>query len=295
MDRRAEILVGVDGSAESDAAIAWAVAEAGARRCGLMVVHACESRYYGLWTTTAGLRAGLRQLAQPIVDDALTLAAQLDPDVPVRGGVLVASPVRALLRLSQGASLVVIGRNGRGVLSRLLLGSVTQHLSANAGCPVVMVGCSPHGVRPGTLERVVAAVDVASTNEQTLRFAFAEAARRDTPLTVMHALRSSEVAERELRELTGSLVAWRGDCPTVDMTPTVRHGSLVNAIAATCTARDLLVIGHHRHIAFAPHTLGSRATSAMHAAPCPIAIVHEPLEVPAREGITPAVEAATVS
>ncbi len=88
--------VGVDGSAESDAAVAWAVAEARARGCGLIVLHACESRYYGLWTTTGTLRAGLRAMAQPLVDDAMALAARLDPAVPVRGSVLVASPTLQL-------------------------------------------------------------------------------------------------------------------------------------------------------------------------------------------------------
>src|SRR6266571_1544187 len=91
-----EIVVGVDGSAESDAAVAWAVAEARARGCGLIVLHACESRYYGLWTTTGTLRAGLRAMAQPLVDDAMALAARLDPAVPVRGSVLVASPTLQL-------------------------------------------------------------------------------------------------------------------------------------------------------------------------------------------------------
>jgi nucleotide-binding universal stress UspA family protein len=284
MDRRNDILVGVDGSAGSDAAVAWAVAEAAARGCGLLILHACESRYYGLWTTTRALRAGLRAIAQPIVDDALALAARADPAVPARGAVLVASPVRALQRLSDSAALVVIGRNGRGMLSRLLLGSVTQHLAANAGCPVIAVGCPPRGVRPGTVDRVVAAIDTPSTNEQTLRFAFAEALQRHAPLDVVHSVPHPDDVDPELHRLGVSLIAWRAEYPGVDVTPRASAGSLLEAVAAACKPRDLLVLGHHRHLPFAPHSLGARATSALHAAPCPVAVVHETLEAEARLG-----------
>jgi hypothetical protein len=43
--------------------VGWAVREAAARGCGLVIVHACESRYYGSWTTTRDLRAGPRLVA----------------------------------------------------------------------------------------------------------------------------------------------------------------------------------------------------------------------------------------
>ena len=192
MNRSSDILVGIDGSAESKFAIAWALAEARARNCGLILVHACEAHDYGLWTTTKGLRAGLREMARPIIDEGLALAAKIDPKIPARGGVLVGSPNRILVRLSSLVSLVVIGRNGRGALSRLLLGSVTQYLAANAGCPVVAVGRPPRGIDTATVDRVVAAIASASINVQTLRFAFAEAAHRNSPLEVVHAVREAD-------------------------------------------------------------------------------------------------------
>jgi len=236
-----EILVGVDGSTESDAAIAWAVAEARVRGCGLAVVHCCESRYYGLWTTTHLLREGLRDMARPIVADALTQAGRLDPTVPVRGAVLVTEPTRALVRLSARAGLVVIGRPDRGALSRLLLGSITRHVLANAACPVVAARTA------GGIDRVVAAISAPEADEQTVAFAVAEAERHRVPVHVA--------------------------------TASSAHGaSLAETVAHLCTPTDLLVLGHHRH-GYAPHRLEHGAVVALHIAPGPVAVVHEPRKV----------------
>lgn len=269
MARTGDVVVGVDGSAESDAAVAWAVAEAGVRNCCLVAVHACESRYYGLWTTTRTLREGLRQMARPIVDDALALAASIDPGVPSRGGVLVASPVRTLVRLSHSAGIVVIGRSGRGAISRLLLGSVARSVMAEAAAPVVAVGCPPDDTSPPRLARVVAAVADPAVNPESLQFAFAEAQRWDVPLRIVHASRAG-------RPLAGQdLIPWQSAYPGVHMTTSTHTDSLTDALVATCTSRDLVVLGHHRHLP-TRHALGPHVMSVLHAAPCPVAVVPEP-------------------
>src|SRR5262249_39609789 len=75
-------------------------------------------------------------------------------------------------------SVVVIGRPERGVLSRLLLGSISRHLLANAVCLMV-------GVRTvGGIDRVVAAISAPEADEQTVAFAVAEAKRHRVPVHV---------------------------------------------------------------------------------------------------------------
>ncbi|HEY7050431.1 MAG TPA: universal stress protein [Jatrophihabitantaceae bacterium] len=293
-----EILVGVDGSAESDAAVAWAVTEARARSCGLHVVHCCESRYYGLWTATKTLREGLRALARPLVDDAIELARRLDPQVSVRGGVIVAAPARALVRLSSRASLVVVGRSGRGAISHLLLGSVARHVLANADCPAVSVGCRPEKATSSAPTRVVAAVVRSESYERTLHLAFGEAELHRVPLRVVTALprRASGAGSMELRSLATALIPWQLQYPTVRVTTSTMVGSLAETLAALCTQQDLLVLGHHRHGPLAPDLLGPRISSAMHAVRCPIAVAHEPAaataSVPAEHPVASAATAA---
>lgn len=133
------VLIGIDGSAASDTAVRWAAEEAHARGAELIVVHAVESTSLGLWFTTEFIRGILREAAQPQLDAALAIAAQVAPDVSTRGRVLIGSPTRALEVMSRGAELTVVGRSGRNAIARAWYGSVTWRLFSHAASPVLSV------------------------------------------------------------------------------------------------------------------------------------------------------------
>ena len=220
------ILVGVDGSLESDGALAWAVAEAQVRATGLTVVHVCDAHAYGLWTTTRMLRAGLRDLTQPIVDDAIAKALALNAAIAVRGRVVLGSPVRSLLSLSSRADLVVVGRQGKGALASNVAGSVSQGLMARAQCPVVAVGPRAKGIDAEVVDRVVFAIGDRKTDGHALRSALAEAERRAVPMPAVDSWHVPEwpasgprsafaypsfLARQEQRRLANLLAAWTRD------------------------------------------------------------------------------------
>jgi nucleotide-binding universal stress UspA family protein len=50
-----------------------------------------------------------------------------------------AGPELAALAADEGATVLVVGSRGRGGIKRALLGSVSDHLVRNAGCPVLVV------------------------------------------------------------------------------------------------------------------------------------------------------------
>lgn len=133
-----EVLVGIDGSAHGRAAIAWAVAEARSRNCGVLLVHVRQAAP-NLWATTRSVRRGLRDLAQPIVDHALAYAVSLDPDVPARGRLLLGKPHRALVSISATTVMTVVGRRDKGTIAANLVGSLSQSLMARSHNPVVAV------------------------------------------------------------------------------------------------------------------------------------------------------------
>jgi nucleotide-binding universal stress UspA family protein len=135
------IVVGVDGSAEADAALAFAVHEAQLRRLPLRVVCAWEpsaSSYAGeAFAATPDAFAAGEQHAEEVL--RASLARVPHEDVEVEALSVEGSAANALVELAAGAELLVVGTRGRGATRRLLLGSVSSEVAHDAPCPVTIV------------------------------------------------------------------------------------------------------------------------------------------------------------
>jgi nucleotide-binding universal stress UspA family protein len=134
------IVVGVDGSEPSLAALRWAVRQAKLTGLPLEIVSAWEwpVSYWG-WETPPlpdddPVDEALRQL-----DKAVSRVLTQDDAIEVRRSVIEGHPAPVLEALSKTADLVVVGSNGHGELAGLLLGSVSEHCVTHCQCPVVVV------------------------------------------------------------------------------------------------------------------------------------------------------------
>lgn len=276
-----EILVGVDGSTQSDVAVLWAAREAASRGARLNVVHACDAGSMNLWATTASIRSELRMSARPLVDAAVRLVEAEQPAVAVRGRVLIGRPARILLLLSKQMDLVVIGRSGRGALGRIWFGSIAERVLARADSPVVAVGPAR-----GTITRVAVAVDETAAAEATLRFAFEQASRRRVPLVAIHVVgpaqwpapgnaAPSDLATATHQRLRDELAPYTQQFPAVHATSLVRVGSVVDELLVDRAPDELVVLGHHHRPALATRQLGTITAAVLHHAPCSVAVVPE--------------------
>lgn len=148
------IVVGVDGSEESRRALDWAVAEARLRQVPLEVVYAYEYtpawQLYGYEGVSVAqmdaIAAEDEEAQQRAREQAQSLLDGMLADLGDVGGVDVTSapvtdrrPASALVNLSEGADMLVVGSRGRGGFSGLLLGSVSQQAATHATCPVVII------------------------------------------------------------------------------------------------------------------------------------------------------------
>ena len=138
------IVVGVDGSDSSRAALLWAYEEAAHHDASITVVSTWHPPAMPM-TPPYGSVPPEGYVSQP-QRDALDLlerfVADLDartPPVDVRTQVEQGNPSKVLIERSKEADLVVLGSRGHGGFSGMLLGSVSQHLVAHADCPVVVV------------------------------------------------------------------------------------------------------------------------------------------------------------
>jgi nucleotide-binding universal stress UspA family protein len=132
------IVVGVDGSASSIAALNWAVHQAELTGARLEAVTAWQwpSKYQ--WTRTPPDYDPAGD-AQKGVDAIIDEARSAYPSVPVQPKVVEGSPSRVLVEESQGAELLVVGSRGHGEFPGMLLGSVSQHCVTSAHCAVVVL------------------------------------------------------------------------------------------------------------------------------------------------------------
>jgi len=145
MDMTSTVVVGVDGSPSSSAAVTYALRDAARRSARLRVVAAAQLPEY--WAASYGLAAlpppeevvaDHQRAAQQIVDDVVAASPQLAA-VPVEVEARAGTPGRVLVEASEGADVLVLGHRGRGALSSAMLGSVGLYCVLHASCPVTIV------------------------------------------------------------------------------------------------------------------------------------------------------------
>lgn len=131
------IVVGVDGSACSKAALSWAVQQAGLTGAAVEAVIAWEYPFTFGYPIPVVTDIDYEKLAAEQL--AKTLAEVAHGLVPVTSTVVEGNPAKVLLDASAGADLLVVGNRGHGGFVGALLGSVSQHCVHHAGCPVVVI------------------------------------------------------------------------------------------------------------------------------------------------------------
>ncbi|MCX2951438.1 universal stress protein [Lentzea sp. NEAU-D7] len=136
------VVVGVDGSPTSEAALAFAFEEASLRTTSLTAVIAVTDFAADSAYVLSGLRVDWAQVEE---DERRLLAERLAgwqekyPDVVVNRIALRDRPARALLRYGAEAQLLVVGSHGHGGFVGMLLGSTSQALVHHAPCPLAVV------------------------------------------------------------------------------------------------------------------------------------------------------------
>jgi nucleotide-binding universal stress UspA family protein len=130
------IVVGVDGSEHSNAALKWALSEAQVRSGMVTAVLAWQMPFLSF---PGGFdRDELDQAYKNFLNETVS-AIVPKPSVPLETVIAEGDPTESMVEASKGANLLVLGIRGRSPFAGLLLGSVSQGAAASAHCPVVLV------------------------------------------------------------------------------------------------------------------------------------------------------------
>lgn len=139
------VVVGVDGSDHSRAALVTALMEA--RRLGgpveVVATYEGSDQWTGLYAFVPpsfdGIRTDVERGARAMVDEVVREVWGPDSGAEVRTVVLEGAASDVLVERSRRAHLLVIGSRGRGGVRGLLLGSVALRCLVSAACPVMVV------------------------------------------------------------------------------------------------------------------------------------------------------------
>jgi nucleotide-binding universal stress UspA family protein len=142
------IVVGLDGSEPSKAALRWALEEARLRGSAVRVVYAWFA--YPALVPGAPLLASdwesLRRSAEEYMEEIVGSEVEPASELDVTAVAVHGTAADVLVRQARGAEMLVVGSRGHGGFAGLLLGSVSQQCVQHAPCPVVIVRGTEAGV-----------------------------------------------------------------------------------------------------------------------------------------------------
>ncbi|MGW2458645.1 universal stress protein [Streptomyces argyrophyllae] len=284
------ITAGVDGTAESLAALDWAAREAVRRELPLRVVHA--------WRYAEALAAADRDTQRGWVsagvEEAVRTVSARHPGLTVTTDVVEGVAAHALAGAAAGAEMLVLGSRGHGPVVGFLLGSVGQQVIAEATRPVVLVraGDEPAAEAAGR-DVVVGQHGGPEDSEAALRFAFETAASRGAAVRAVRAWTLPPVfayspgslkllddagglEPYEKQALAEALRPWRERFPEVPVAEHVEMGSAGQVLLSMTGRAQLMVVGRRARRTAVGARIGSVAHGVLHHADCPVAVVpHE--------------------
>lgn len=281
------LVVGVDGSENSAAALEWAVTEAAIRGDVLKLIYCLH-----LPITTAAFADAvaapqldvMREYADGVLAAVAETARGMEPELEVQTQLVMGPPSAGLLDASKDASLLVVGARGLGAFGSMFLGSVSTRVAARAECPTVVVPSDGHEHdRSGP---IVVGVDDSLHAVAALRFAAETASlngneviavygRGDTSnLDLPANVERTEQAQAEAVVAEAIERAGLGRAG-LDQKVTTRvvAADPGEALLEAAENASLIVVGSRGHGEFRGMLLGSVSQSVLHGAKRPVAVV----------------------
>lgn len=271
---RKPVVVGVDGSEHSQQAALWAAHDADYRHAPVHLVLVSDS-------------PSSRDADEQVLEGIVRRCRGSSTGREVTGEIVAGHPIDQLVHRSEEAQLVVVGSRGHGGFVNALIGSVSAAVAMRGACPVVVV----RGMQAAATGPVVVGVDNSPGSEAALEFAFEISSIQGTGLVAVQALPDAyfvpgpfphpdreEIQEQASLHLSEQLSGWATRYPDVVVRKMTTNEHPVTALREAAPDARLVVVGHRGSGGFTGMLQGSVATTLLHHARCPVAVVRRPAE-----------------
>jgi nucleotide-binding universal stress UspA family protein len=272
------IVVGYDGSPESDEAVRWAAEMAllrGEPLMALVVVEPMDA------PRTQGWPQSWWEEIEDRASKTLAEAGATDATVERHVGKLV----HTLLDASRDASMLVLGSSGHSRLGEIVIGSASQSAARHARGPVVVV----RQQSAANAHRIVVGADDSEPSRRAVDFACEQAAasgqqvvmiRTWKPLTMpidehghVPATMAKALLEKD-EALARSVAEQQGRYPELDIIGEFIATNAGQALVDASNTATMVVVGSRGHTAVTETLIGSVSHQVLHEAHCPVAVVH---------------------
>ena len=286
------VVAGVDGSAESWAAVQAAAWEATHRRQVLTLLHGYFERLpYAAYGRSPAASVAEQALAgaRAMLADVASRIREQHPELPVHTRLAAGGGASVLVEVSREANLVVVGPRGHGGFGGLAIGSVAAQTAAYAQCPVLVVR-GRGTTQPA--DPVIVGVDGSEHDEAAVGFAFEEARLRGVAVIGIHVwwyppevavlpmlpnpYENAELWDQAELEVAAAMARWADTFPdTVVEHRAVKATNPASALIEASAQAALVVVGCRGRGGFASLVLGSVSRDLVGHAHAPVVIVHQ--------------------
>ncbi|WP_159944279.1 MULTISPECIES: universal stress protein [unclassified Nocardiopsis] len=291
-ERPPAIVVGVDGTPASHAALVWATEEAARRVTQLRIVHGLGMPVViGAYGPPArGAVEDLREAGHDLLTAAAAYVHRARPEVDVATVLAPEDAPAVLLNEARHEDVIVVGSRGLGGIRAIMLGSVSVRASSHAPCPVVVVPALEKP--PPRRGRVVVGVDGSDSSRRALRFALHEALVGGSEVVVVNSWQvplpadtgalaedgrepHEETFDRQSEEVVAGLLADVVDDRTehLEISAVRTQADPVDALLEAAREADLLVVGSRGRGGVRGLVMGSVSQGVLQRSPVPVAVL----------------------